>query len=60
MFSGVTGNQTNKDPVTIKLRDPITIGGEYSFRLRGLVEAAGGAANPITAKIVLNVEFHSD
>lgn len=54
------GERTNKDPVVIHLKDPVMISGEYRFLIRGLTQVAGGAAVPISCKVVQQIEFHSE
>lgn len=61
-FSGVVGAgvvaTATSQPVEYVFKQPAEISGLHKFLIRGFVAAAGGAANPITAKILMNLEFH--
>ncbi len=61
-FSGVVvpgGVATaTSESVEYVFKNPVDISGLHKFSIRGFTEAAGGAANPITAKLLINLEFH--
>ena len=44
--------------MTFIYSNPMTFNGQHQFYLRCLTEAGGGASNPLTAKILLLIEFH--
>ena len=39
-------------------KNPLSFNGQHTFTLRCLTEAGGGASTPITAKVLVLIEFH--
>lgn len=58
-FSGATALfSSNSKAVEVSFALPTSIDGRHLFTLRAFVEAAGGAAVPITARVYQHIEFH--
>lgn len=45
-------------PITVVLKDQKQFSGLYTFRIRSVVNAAGGAVTDYVGRVWMNIEFH--